>query len=144
MLVKAKNKILTASSEETESLGIQLATELKGNEVITLSGDLGAGKTIFVKGAISSLIRCHPNEITSPTFNYLNIYQGVFSIYHFDLYRLTSEAEFEKSGFLEYLHGNGIRFIEWPEKISQYLPSKRIQILIEHDNLNQRLISIIQ
>jgi tRNA threonylcarbamoyladenosine biosynthesis protein TsaE len=71
-------------------------------------GDLGAGKTTFLKGMISALTGCSSAEITSPTFNYLHVYEGKIPVYHFDLYRLTNAQQFKGAGFSEYFQVEGI------------------------------------
>ena len=134
--------IKTHSSEETEAAGAHFAASLQGNETIAFFGDLGAGKTTFLKGMISALTGCSPAEITSPTFNYLHIYEGKFPIYHFDLYRLTAAEQFEGAGFSEYLQTDGICCLEWAEKIEAKLPAGTIRITIEHQGLDNRLIKI--
>lgn len=133
---------LTKSPQQTLSLGRLLAQKYEKWKIIALIGEIGAGKTSLVKGMISYLASCDPNEVTSPTFNYLHIYQGNFPIHHFDLYRLKSAEEFEKAGFLEYFHSPGICLIEWPEKITRYLPKNTLTILIEYTTFQSRTISI--
>ena len=133
--------IRTQSSEETEAAGAQFAASLRGNETIAFFGDLGAGKTTFLKGMISALTGCSPAEITSPTFNYLNIYEGKIPVYHFDLYRLSAAEQFEGAGFSEYLQ-TGICCLEWAEKIETKLPPGTIRITLEHQGQDNRLIKI--
>jgi tRNA threonylcarbamoyladenosine biosynthesis protein TsaE len=134
--------IKTHSSEETEAAGANFAASLRGNEIIAFFGDLGAGKTTFLKGMISALTGCSPAEITSPTFNYLNIYEGKIPVYHFDLYRLKAAEQFEGAGFSEYLNAGGICCLEWAEKIATKLPPGTIRITMEHQGLDNRLIKI--
>jgi tRNA threonylcarbamoyladenosine biosynthesis protein TsaE len=134
--------INTHSSEETEAAGTHFAASLHGNETIAFFGDLGAGKTTFLKGLISTLTGCSPSEITSPTFNYLNIYEGKIPVYHFDLYRLKTTEQFEGAGFSEYLSAEGICCLEWAEKIETKLPAGTIRITLEHQGLDNRLITI--
>ncbi len=144
-----KSSFLTSSPEETEALGRDFAGSLEKGAVVALFGVLGSGKTTFLKGAISSLIKCQPEEVTSPTFNYLHIFETApFPVYHFDLYRLNSQKEFEKNGFFDYLNptyfSEGFYFFEWAEKIQEKLPSKTIIIHISYEGLDQRLIFIEQ
>ncbi len=139
---KMKDEICTHSSEETEAAGALLGRSLQGNEILAFFGDLGAGKTTFIKGLISSLTGCSPDEITSPTFNYLHIYEGKIPVYHFDLYRLATAEQFEGAGFSEYLQMNGICCLEWAEKIESKLPVGTIRITLEHQGLDSRLIVI--
>jgi len=134
--------IKTHSSEETEAAGANFAASLRGNEIIAFFGDLGAGKTTFLKGMISALTGCSPAEITSPTFNYLHIYEGKIPVYHFDLYRLTTAEQFEGAGFTEYLQAGAVCCLEWAEKIEAKLPPGTIRITMEHQGLDNRLIKI--
>ncbi len=134
--------IKTHSSEETEAAGARFAASLRGNETIAFFGDLGTGKTTFLKGMISALTGCSAAEITSPTFNYLHIYEGKIPVYHFDLYRLTAAEQFEGAGFSEYLNAGGVCCLEWAEKIESKLPPGTIRITLEHQGLDNRLIKI--
>ena len=139
-----KHEICTHSSEETEAAGARLASSLQGNEVLAFFGDLGAGKTTFIKGLITALTGCHPDEVTSPTFNYLHIYEGKKTVYHFDLYRLKGAEQFQGAGFSEYLQTGGICCLEWAEKIETRLPADTIRITLQHQGLDSRLIKIEQ
>ena len=134
--------IKTHSSEETEAAGVNFAASLRGNETIAFFGGLGAGKTTFLKGMISALTGCSPNEITSPTFSYLHIYEGKIPVYHFDLYRPTRAEQFEGAGFHEYLQADGVCCLEWAEKIETKLPPGTIRITIEQQGQDGRLIQI--
>lgn len=109
----------------------------KGKHIITLSGDLGAGKTTFIKHLLKNF-DINQDEITSPTFNLLNIYTNqTYQIWHYDLYRLNSAEEIFNLNFDEAL-AQKLVIIEWPEIIKQYLPSKHIAIKIEILNQDQR------
>ncbi len=105
----------TISPEETERLGAALARELGPGEIIGLTGDLGAGKTCFVRGLAAGLgLRAH---VKSPSFTLLNIYgSGALVLYHMDLYRLRSEDDFFESGLEEYIYSGGVSVIEWADK----------------------------
>jgi tRNA threonylcarbamoyladenosine biosynthesis protein TsaE len=107
-----------------------------GKNIVLLNGDLGAGKTTFVKNYIKALGE-DANLVDSPTFSIVNEYKLQNSvIYHFDLYRLASVQEIEDIGFLEYMESGNLCFIEWPSKIAEFLPSGRI--LNIHINLSLR------
>lgn len=134
-----KGKINSHSSEETFQAGVHFAKSLEGSEVVAFFGDLGSGKTTFLKGMISTLANCKPDEITSPTFTYLHIYEG--PVFHFDLYRLSSPKQFGE--FSEYLQGKGVCCIEWAEKIQELLPPNTIRISIEYLGENSRSIHIL-
>ena len=129
------------SFKETEEIGKILASKLNGNEVITLYGDLGAGKTTLTRG-IASFFGVE-NEVSSPTFAIMNEYQSEkVNIYHFDMYRVNSIEELESTGFFEYL-GKGLIIIEWSENIEKYLPKDIIKVSIEKLNEKEREIKVI-
>lgn len=136
-----KLKLLTASKEETFELGVKIGRQLHPNSVLALYGDLAAGKTTLIKGISSALGGINPDEVSSPTFTYLNIYQGEkIQLYHFDLYRLKQPEQFVQTGFDEYLTAGGVCCIEWAERIRSYLPKERIDILMEHQNGSRSII----
>src|SRR6056297_1681206 len=102
-----------ASIKETAKIAEDFANQLQEGDVVALCGELGTGKTFFVRKVAEALN--YENLVTSPTFVILNIYKADMMIYHFDLYRLEREQELENVGFSEYLNKNGIVFVEWPE-----------------------------
>ena len=95
-------KILSKSVLQTEKIANSLAKSLKGNEIIALYGDLGAGKTSFTKG-LSKALNVNPDEVHSPTFTLLNEYNGKYKIYHFDMYRINSFEELYSIGFFDFI-----------------------------------------
>ncbi len=123
--------VITRSEKETACLGALLGRMIEEPMVIALKGDLGAGKTVFVRGAAMGL---GVNEqVTSPTFVLLKVYRGRFPIYHFDYYRLN-EGEDEEAiemGFEEYLPGDGVAFVEWAERLPLLLPVDYLEIYME-------------
>ena len=119
------SSIVTTSAEETFQIGVRLGKTVTAPCVIALHGDLGAGKTTFVRG-IAAANKADTEEVCSPTFTYLNIYLGNIAIYHFDLYRIPNEEEFISAGFDEYLTAGGICCIEWPEKIACFLKEQAV------------------
>lgn len=137
----------TRSPEETFRAGEKFGHTLETPCVIALHGDLGAGKTTFIRGLASSL-GADEREVCSPTFTYLNIYQGRYStIYHFDLYRIPTETEFKAAGFDEFLQAGGVCCIEWSEKIASLLQerfcSRIYRIQIAHGGADLREIKIL-
>lgn len=97
-----------------------------GKRIILLTGELGAGKTTFVKQFLNSYLK-EPLEVDSPTFSIVNTYASEGrSFHHFDLYRLDSLEEIEDIGCMEYLESGNLCFIEWPEKIAEFLPAEHI------------------
>lgn len=120
---------------ETETATLQLAEEyaasLNPGDVVTLYGELGAGKTTFVRG-IANAFR-NKDLVQSPTFTYLNIYEASIPLYHFDLYRIKDSNHFLQMGFLDFLEDKrGICLIEWPERIPDLLRSDHKEIHIQH------------
>jgi tRNA threonylcarbamoyladenosine biosynthesis protein TsaE len=117
-----------ATLQHTKSLGILLGRTAEPGDVITLGGNLGAGKTTLVQ-AIGRGLDIPPDiYITSPTFTLLHEYHGRLPLYHMDFYRLGSEDEIESAGLLEYLYAQGLTVIEWPERLGSLTPSERLHI----------------
>ena len=151
MTVTAEKRIptgewLSHGVDETFTLGEQLGTHLTGGEILLLSGPLGAGKTIFVKGVASGL-GVDPEEVTSPSFTLVNPYQGRLPLFHIDLYRLEEGASAAHAVDLEELlmDEEAIIVIEWAERLGRYpLPANVWRILISGDGDIPRRISIRQ
>lgn len=115
--------IISHSAAETFEFGRTLAGSLKGGEILALCGDLGAGKTHLCKG-IAAGLGCAADEVTSPTFTLVHEYRGGrLPIFHFDFYRLESEAEALAIGLDDYLAAGGVVLIEWAAKFSPLLPA---------------------
>jgi tRNA threonylcarbamoyladenosine biosynthesis protein TsaE len=111
----------SVSVAETEAAGARIAQEARAGDVLALTGDLGAGKTQFVKGFAHGL-RC-PVSVTSPTFTLLHEYRGGrLPIYHFDFYRLENLTELKAIGFDEYIFGDGVSIIEWADRFPSAIP----------------------
>jgi tRNA threonylcarbamoyladenosine biosynthesis protein TsaE len=135
--------VYTAQDEsDTERLGRALAEVLQPGTVIALVGTLGAGKTRLVQ-AVANALGVAPGNVTSPTFVLVNEYKGGrVPIYHFDTYRLKDEHEFLDLGPDEYFDSNGLVFIEWADRVAEFLPDERIEIEVEVTGETQRRISI--
>ncbi len=124
-----QNPILVNSEGETTSLAERFSAALEGSEVIVLNGNLGAGKTFFIKKILNNF---EIENTTSPSFAIVNEYLGKFKIYHFDFYRIEKINELYDIGFNDYLNDSeAITFIEWGNLFPQILPTKRIEIEIE-------------
>ncbi len=121
-------EIETFSPEETIAFASILGSKLKGGEVIALEGELGAGKTLFVKGLAQGLGVEEP--VTSPTFTLIHQYQGKIPLSHFDVYRLPSPESLEELGFEEFFYGSGVTAVEWSDLIRSYLPQDYLLISI--------------
>lgn len=134
----------TSSPQQTMLVGEKLAKTVQRSVVFTLKGDLGAGKTHFVKGFVKGL-GCSA-LVTSPTFTLLNVYEGgEFAVYHFDMYRLTSLEEAQELGFDEYFDLNsldGVVFVEWPENVEGLIKCPHIEIEIQKIDDNKRKITV--
>lgn len=122
-------KIIINSIEEMRKFGNFLGSTLKGGEVISLNGDLGAGKTHLTKFIGEGM--GITDYITSPTFSILNVYNGEIDLYHFDTYRLNDVDDFDSLGFDDYIYSDEVSIIEWSELIEEYLPKNRLEIFIE-------------
>lgn len=133
---------ITHSAEETIALGKMLSKELQGNSIVCFFGELAAGKTTFIKGLASGVTDCELDEVNSPTFVYLNIYEGKRKVFHFDLYRLKGSEDFLGMGFDEYLYSGGVSCIEWSERIESLIPSDCIRVEMKHIGDNKRRIMI--
>lgn len=133
-------RIVSDNVKKTEDLGRKIASVLKGNEVIAMFGDLGAGKTAFTRGLADGLGFSY--GVSSPTFAIVNEYSAKFNIYHFDMYRITSEDDLYSTGFFDYLD-NGVLVIEWSENIEYALDERTIRITINKgDSNNLRIFTI--
>ena len=131
-----KYEKLTNSAIETKEFATRLGTLVSPGDVITLEGDLGAGKTTFTQGlAVGLGVK---RNVTSPTFTIIKEYQGRIPLYHMDVYRLE-DAE-EDIGFAEYFYGTGITIIEWAQYIDDFLPKNRLDIYIEVIDRDRRKI----
>lgn len=132
------------SAEETFRLGEMTGGKLKPGAVICLDGDLGAGKTVFVKGVAKGL--GITDTVCSPTFTILQEYRdGRMPLYHFDVYRIEDPEEMYEIGFDEYLYGEGVCLIEWAKNIAELIPDGALKITITKDldkGLSYRKINI--
>ncbi|MDY0235034.1 MAG: tRNA (adenosine(37)-N6)-threonylcarbamoyltransferase complex ATPase subunit type 1 TsaE [Gudongella sp.] len=134
-------KINLNSILDTIEFGEKLGVLLEPGDIICLNGDLGAGKTTLSKSIGVGLGILE--YITSPTFTLINEYEGRLPLYHFDAYRLNSYEELEDLGYEDYFYGNGVCLIEWAEKISEYLPEKRLEIWMNRTKSDdERLIEL--
>ncbi|WP_281658993.1 tRNA (adenosine(37)-N6)-threonylcarbamoyltransferase complex ATPase subunit type 1 TsaE [Halobacillus sp. Cin3] len=118
----------SSSVQETNDMAVRLGEKLTAGDVLTLEGDLGAGKTTFTKGLGKGL--GVKRTINSPTFTIIKEYQGRVPFYHMDVYRL--EDSDEDLGFDEYLDGGGVTVVEWAQFIEEYLPEERLEITIRY------------
>lgn len=122
--------MVSSSEKQTLQLGRSLAAQLRPGDVLLLSGELGAGKTVFARGVAEGLGVTEP--VVSPTFTLLNCYQGRIPLHHFDLYRLRDADDFLGAGLDEYVGGDAVALIEWPERCCEALPACRLEIYISY------------
>ena len=133
-------EIITKNWKETYNLGIEIAKKSKAGDCIALFGELGSGKTTFSKGIAKGLNI--DEDITSPTFNLVEIYDGKLKLYHFDLYRIEYDEEFDELSFEDYWEGDGLSVIEWAERAEYRLPRNTTKIYFEYLKDGSRGIKI--
>ena len=135
-------KHITNSEEQTVQLGKKLAEKLSPGSIIALTGDLGCGKTAFVRGIVSYF--GNTEDVSSPTFTLVNEYDGSVRIYHFDVYRLQNPSLEECDWMDDYLFGDGICLIEWADNIKNVLPTETIWVsFTKKTEINQDCREII-
>jgi len=131
---------VTSSAEETIELGESLSEFIEAGDIITLDGDLAAGKTTFVKGILLGLN--FENEVTSPTFTLINEYEARHRVIHLDCYRENNLQRWINLGIQDYLYSDDVKLIEWPEIISMLIPKDRISIILTSVSEFERKIYI--
>ena len=129
----------SSSPEETERIAARLAHGLEVGDVVTVSGDLGTGKTTFVRGACRALSVASP--VTSPTYAIGNRYAGPVPVSHLDLYRFSAMSEADW-GDLEPYFDDAVVFVEWPEAADSYLPTPRVRVRLRLIDPERRLIDV--
>jgi len=129
----------TRSEAETFDLARRMAAGFKGTEIVLLTGELGAGKTVFAKGIASGAGVADTDRVSSPSFTLVNIYEGRCRVFHIDLYRLEREADILDLGWEDFL-GEGIVLVEWAEKLT--FPVKGIGVRIEMVGDDERRITV--
>jgi tRNA threonylcarbamoyladenosine biosynthesis protein TsaE len=130
------------SLAETEALGRRLGALLFPGAIIALIGPLGAGKTQLARAIAVGLEIPNPAVVNSPTFVLIQEYAARLPIYHFDAYRLSSEADFADLGVHEYFQGNGVCLIEWADKVPTTLPRERLEMRIAITGDESRRIEV--
>ncbi|MDO8737132.1 MAG: tRNA (adenosine(37)-N6)-threonylcarbamoyltransferase complex ATPase subunit type 1 TsaE [Thermoleophilia bacterium] len=134
-------EILSRSEEQTAALAASLAKLLEPGDIIFLSGQLGVGKTFFIRHAAEALGISEP--VTSPSFTMAQTYDaGHFRVHHLDLYRLSGFSADDAVDFEEYFENDAVTFVEWPERAKPYIEGPDVVIRIDHVDLSSRRISI--
>lgn len=134
--------ITTDSPQETRKIGERLAKKCKGGEIICLSGNLGAGKTTFVKG-IARGLKIDEKNVNSPTFVIMNVYEGRVPLYHFDFYRLEDPKEIGGIGYDEFLYGHGVAVIEWSERFGPLMPPEYLSVELSDAGEQSRVLKFM-
>lgn len=138
----AHRTVQTAGPHETEALGEEFARTLRSGDVVLVKGELGAGKTTFVRGAASALGVTDP--VTSPTFSIGHRYKGSeLTVSHLDLYRLSSLAGEEPDLLDDYLGEGRVAFVEWPEDSSRELQGAKVTVTLTHLGGDQRRVEVV-
>jgi tRNA threonylcarbamoyladenosine biosynthesis protein TsaE len=131
---------ISKSAEETIAFGRTYGTDAQKGDVFALRGDLGAGKTQFVKGFVAGLES--KADVTSPTFVLIHEYgDGRLPVYHFDFYRVESREALSRLGFDDYVFGDGVSLIEWADRYSALIPNHAKWLLFELRDENTRVIT---
>ena len=131
----------SSSVQETEALGRALAQHLTPGTVVAFTGDLGAGKTAFVRGMAQGLGIAQ--RVTSPTFTILQVYDsGRLPLYHFDWYRLNGAEELYELAMDEYLQNGGVAVVEWPGRAQEAVPERYLQITLEPAGEGERVLTL--
>jgi len=132
---------ISNSPAETEAIGRQVAENIGVGSVLALKGDLGSGKTLFVKGVVNGL--GSSADVTSPTFTILHEYRGGgrLPVYHFDLFRVENPQALARLGLDDYFFGDGISVIEWADRFPEFVPEQARWIFFDIKSETQRAIT---
>ena len=129
---------LAKSAEETEQIAVEFSKTLRPGDVVVLDGEMGAGKTVFAKGVARGL--GIQEQVTSPTYAYMNDYDG--RLFHYDCYRIEEPAQAEQLGLADYFDMGGICLIEWAQNIAPLLPRDVKRVRIKKLNEKERVIEL--
>ena len=135
--------IVTTSPRQSQNLGRNLGRLVQGGEIIGLVGDLGAGKTCFVRGFAEGIEVDVDAWVRSPTFTLINEYSGRLPVYHIDLYRVGKQEELNSLNLREYLYGDGVSLIEWFEFLPASEVDEHLELRISHGGGNKRELTFI-
>ena len=136
-----RQTISTISRDATQSVGAALADLVRAGDVLTLSGDLGAGKTQLTKGLAAALGVSEP--VTSPTFNILLVHQGRIPLYHFDLYRLETADQLEDLDYWGTLEADGVSVVEWGDRFAEAIPDECVTVTIHLVSDDGRALDVV-
>jgi tRNA threonylcarbamoyladenosine biosynthesis protein TsaE len=133
--------VISSSQKQTRNWGRRLAERLEGGEIIGLIGELGAGKTCFVRGLAEGLAVGDDAWVRSPTFTLINEYHGRLPVYHIDLFRVSGRAEQETLDLREYLYGDGVCLVEWFDYLSAAHVDEYLEVNLAHAGANRRRLT---
>jgi tRNA threonylcarbamoyladenosine biosynthesis protein TsaE len=133
--------VVSSSQSQTRNWGKRLAKLLHSGEIIGLTGELGAGKTCFVRGLAEGLSVGDDAWVRSPTFTLINEYHGRLPVYHIDLFRVSGRAEQETLDLREYLYGEGVCLVEWFEYLSAAHVDEYLEVNLAHAGANRRRLT---
>ena len=122
----------TYSPEVTKTIAFEMSKNAVKGDIYCLSGDLGAGKTLFSKGFAAGH-EIPEDDVTSPTFTIINQYDGRLTMYHFDVYRINDIWEMDDTGYEDCFFGEGVCLVEWAEMVKDIIPENAVWINIEKD-----------
>jgi tRNA threonylcarbamoyladenosine biosynthesis protein TsaE len=132
---------ISNSPAETKAIGRQLAEDIGVGSVLALKGDLGSGKTVFIKGLVAGL--GSRADVTSPTFTIVHEYRrGRMPVYHFDFFRLENQESVVRLGIDDYFFGDGVSVVEWADRFPEFIPQQARWILFEIQSENQRAVTL--
>jgi len=131
---------ISNSPAETEAIGRQLAEHIDVGSILALKGDLGSGKTLFVKGLVAGL--GSSADVTSPTFTIVHEYRGRVPVYHFDFFRVENQRSAERLGLDDYFFGDGVSVIEWADRFPEFIPEQARWIFFEIKSQDVRAITM--
>ena len=134
-------RLLSSSVDATEALGAELGRRAGANLVVALDGDLGAGKTAFVRGLARGL-GADPAEVASPTYTLMHALEGRLALYHFDAWMQGREQTFLEDGGAEWFSAGGVAAIEWAERVAEHLPEARVHVRLGHWSPSERTIEM--
>ncbi len=137
----ARLTIVTRHAAATEAVGEQLGALVEANDVLLLSGDLGAGKTQLTKGLAVGLGVVEP--VTSPTFNIMLVHEGRLALYHIDLYRLDTADQLEEIGYSDAIEGEGVAAVEWGDRFPEARPAEAVEIGLHIAGDEERRIEVV-
>ncbi len=122
--------LISRSVDDTLKIGEQLAGYLGPGTVVALFGQLGSGKTVMVKGICRGL-GVEEDEVSSPSFTIMNVYEGKVPVFHFDFYRIPPETDWQELGIEEFFYDDGVVLIEWPDRLGDELPPDAVFVFIQ-------------